>query len=59
MVGGRVDLKITIIPVNNDNKNNDNNSNNNNNNNNNINITISKTLFVDLKKIRLFTDSRI
>ena len=55
MVGGRVDLKITIIPVNNDNKNNDNNSNNNNN----INITISKTLFVDLKKIRLFTDSRI
>ena len=48
MVGGRVDLKITIIPVNNDNKNNDNNSNNNNNNN--INITISKTLFVDLKK---------
>ena len=48
MVGGRVDLKITIIPVNNDNKNNDN---NNNNNNNNINITISKTLFVDLKKL--------
>ena len=35
MVGGRVDLKITIIPVNNDNKNN---SNNNNNNNNNIDI---------------------
>ena len=55
MVGGRVDLKITIIPVNNDNKNND----INNNNNNNINITISKTLFIDLKKIRLFTDSRI
>ena len=55
MVGGRVDLKITIIPVNNDNKNND----NNNNDNNNINITISKTLFIDLKKIRLFTDSRI
>ena len=55
MVEGRVDLKITIIPVNNDNKNND----NNNNDNNNINITISKTLFIDLKKIRLFTDSRI
>ena len=33
MVGGRVDLKITTIPVNNDNKNN-----NNNNNKNNINI---------------------
>ena len=27
MVGGRVDLKITIIPVNNDNKNNNNNNN--------------------------------
>ena len=35
MVGGRVDVKITIIPVNDDNKNN---NNNNNNDNNNINI---------------------
>ena len=36
MVGGRVDVKITIIPVNDDNKNN--NNNNDNNDNNNINI---------------------
>ena len=45
MVGGRVNLKITIIPVDNDSNNNNNNNNNNDNNDNNI--TLDHNIYND------------
>ena len=52
-------IELIIIDTYLTNNNNNNNNNNDNNNNNNVFFFNLKTLFIDLKKNRLFTDSRI